>query len=407
MKKIRGKIHYFGRWAKRVNGQLVPVEEYGWKDALEQYKVQADDLHAGRTPRVKADSLTVADLCNRFLTAKLRRREAGELGCRMFADYKEVTDLLVASFGRDRPVEDLAAEDFEGLRAKMTERWGPVRLGNAITRVKSLFKYALDNALLDRAPRFGSEFRRPEKAVLRRHRAARGEKMLEAPELRQLIDAASGPVRAILLLGVNCGLGNHDISRLPLSALDLEAGWLDFPRPKTGIARRCPLWPETVAALREAIAARPGPRNKADGDLVFLQKTGRRWVRETECSRTDRVSRVFGQLLRQCGLYRTGLGFYTLRHVFRTIADAARDPVACDLIMGHTDSTMAGHYRERLDDYRLVAVAQHVHDWLYGKTATSSPARAPEGATAGSGNSEDAPPTDESDARPILRLFAG
>jgi hypothetical protein len=39
------------------------------------YKAQADDLLAGRTPRVKSDGLTVADLCNRFRTAKLRQRD--------------------------------------------------------------------------------------------------------------------------------------------------------------------------------------------------------------------------------------------------------------------------------------------------------------------------------------------
>ena len=76
-KKIRGKIHYFGRWAKRVNGKLVRIDGDGWKDALEGYKKVADDLHAGRTPRVQSDGITVADLCNRFLSAKLRKREAG------------------------------------------------------------------------------------------------------------------------------------------------------------------------------------------------------------------------------------------------------------------------------------------------------------------------------------------
>src|SRR3954471_8373550 len=69
-KKIRGKIHYFGRWGKVVNGKLMRIEGDGWKEALEIYKAQADDLHAGRTPRVHGDGLSVADLCNRFLTAK-------------------------------------------------------------------------------------------------------------------------------------------------------------------------------------------------------------------------------------------------------------------------------------------------------------------------------------------------
>jgi len=165
----------------------------------------------------------------------------------MFAEYRETTDLIVSAFGGTRLVDDLAADDFEALRARMAERWGAVRLGNAITRVKSVFKYALDNGLIDKPTRFGGEFRKPDRAVLRRHRAANGTKMLEAGELRRLIDAASVLLRAMVLLGLNAGFGNHDIATLPLSALDLDGGWVDFPRPKTGIARRCPLWLETVA----------------------------------------------------------------------------------------------------------------------------------------------------------------
>src|SRR5262249_4592658 len=78
---------------KRVNGQLVRVEEDGWKEALELYKDQADDLHAGRTPRVKSDQLTLAQICNQFLTAKLRKLETGEISRRMFQEYKDTTDM--------------------------------------------------------------------------------------------------------------------------------------------------------------------------------------------------------------------------------------------------------------------------------------------------------------------------
>lgn len=374
MKKINGRIHYFGKWGHVVGGKLTRIQEDGcWADALKHYQAEAEDLHAGRRPRGKRatpdagedDALTVADLCNRFLTAKVRKQDAGEMGSRMFCEYKQITDLLVATFGKAWRVDDLAADDFEELRGTMAERWGPVRLGNAITRVKSVFKYGVDNALLDRAPRFGSEFRKPAKAVLRRHRAQNGEKMLEADQLRGIVEAAGVPLRAMILLGINAGFGNHDVATLPQSALDLDRGWVDFPRPKTGIPRRCPLWPETVAAIREALAARPTPKDKADADIVFLQPMGRRWVRITDKSRTDNVSVHFTELLKKLKIHRDGIGFYTLRHVFRTVADAARDPVAIDLIMGHTDPSMGGHYRERVEDSRLQAVADHVRGWLF------------------------------------------
>jgi integrase len=247
--------------------------------------------------------------------------------------------------------------------------------------------------------------------------------MLEAGELCRLIDAASVPLRAMVLLGLNAGFGNHDIATLPLSALDLDGGWVDFPRPKTGIARRCPLWPETVAALRAVLAERPAARDKSDADLVFLQRSRRRWVRNTENSRTDNVSVVFCELLKTCGLYRDGLDFYTLRHVFRTIADAARDPVAIDLIMGHTDPSMAGHYRERIDDSRLQAITEHVRSWLFGDEpdgGNESNSDAPDDPPAGEGDSSPdrtspdncsgssgSSGANEGDTRPVLRLFAG
>ena len=142
-KKIRGKIHYFGRWAKVENGNLLRIEGDGWKEALELYKAQADDLRAGRSPRVQnADGLTVADLCNRFLTAKLRKKEAGELGQQTFADLKIVTDLIVSQFGSRRWVDDLAADDFAQLRVAMAKTWGPVRLANSTTRAKSVLSTA-------------------------------------------------------------------------------------------------------------------------------------------------------------------------------------------------------------------------------------------------------------------------
>ena len=68
----------------------------------------------------------------------------------------------------------------------MAKRWGPVRLGNCITRIKSVFKYGYDSGLIDRPVRYGPEFVKPDKAVLRKHRAKSPAKMFEAAELRKL-----------------------------------------------------------------------------------------------------------------------------------------------------------------------------------------------------------------------------
>lgn len=362
-KKILGTIHHFGRWGRRVDGKVIRVADDGWKEALERYKVQADDRHAGRAPRARGDALTVADLCNRFLTAEQRQLDAGEISARMFAEYRATTDRLVGTFGKARRVDDLAPEDFGALRAGLARQFGPVRLGNEVQKVRTVFKYAVDNGLTEKVVRYGSEFAKPSKRVLRRHRATAGRKTFSADELRRLLDAAGVPLRAMVLLGVNCGFGNNDCGTLPLSVVDFDRGWVEFPRPKTGISRRCPLWPETAAALREAVAARPTPKDESAAGLVFVTKHGNAWAAGGVVTA---VSQESGKLLRRLGISRPGVGFYALRHTLRTVADATRDPNAIRLVTGHTDDAIDDPYTHGIDNARLRVVADHVRRWLFG-----------------------------------------
>jgi integrase len=349
-KKIRGKVHYFGPWDDPDG-------------ALAKYLEQKDALHAGREPRRDPDALAVKELANNFLNAKQALVDAGELSRRMWSEYKEVCDLLVKQFGKARPVADLGPSDLAALRTKMAKRWGPVRLGNAIQRIRSVFKHGQDADLIARPVRFGPGFKRPAKKVLRLHRAAGGPKLFAADEVRRMIDAAGVQVKAMLLLGINCGFGMADCGKLPLSAVDLDAGMIDFPRPKTGIPRRCPLWPETVAALRDALASRPEPTDPADAGLVFVTARGHSWHKETGGSY---AAHMVGSLLRRLGINgRKGIGFYTLRHTFRSVADEAKDQPAADYIMGHEVPHMSAVYRETISDARLRAVADHVRAWLF------------------------------------------
>jgi integrase len=360
-KKIRGQLHYFGPWDDPDG-------------ALKRYLEQKDDLHAGRTPRPAADreALTVKELCNAFLNAKRALVTSGELTGRSWEDYKETCDLLVGHFGRRRVVIDLGPDDFAGLRSRMARTWGPVRVGNAIQRVRSVFKFGADARLIDRPVHFGPGFKRPSKKTLRLHRAGQGAKLFAAEEVRRLLGAAGQPLKAMILLGINCGFGNSDCGNLPLSAVNLDTGWLDYPRPKTGMPRRCPLWPETVQALREALAARPEPKAAEHAGLVFITKYGLTWAKET---RDAPISKEVAKLLHALGINgRHRLGFYTLRHTFRTIADAAKDQPAADYIMGHEVAHMSSVYREGIEDERLKAVAEHVRRWLFGPPAAEAEA---------------------------------
>jgi integrase len=352
-KKIRGKLHYFGPWADP-------------EGALASYLKQKDDLHAGRKPRPSAGAITVKDVANDFLAAKKALVEAGELSQRTWDDYKLVCELVVAHCGKGRLVGDVGPDDFGPLRNKMAKRWGPQRLGaKLIQYTRSLFKHAYDSGMIPAPVRFGPGFKRPSKKTLPLSRAEGGPKMFTADEVRRLLGAAGVQLKAMILLGINCGFGNADCGTLPLSALDLDTGWIDFPRPKTGIARRCPLWSETVAALREALARRPQPKDEENAGLVFITKYGLPWFKDD--STTNPVSQETAKLLKRLGLDgRKGVGFYALRHTFRTVADEAKDQPAADFIMGHEVPHMSAVYRETIGDARLRAVADHVRAWLLG-----------------------------------------
>jgi integrase len=351
-KKIRGKIHYFGPW--------------GDPDAaLKKYLEQKDDLHAGRTPRPEADTLTVKDVANAFLNAKQQAVGAGELSPRTWADYKAIMDMLLGGLGKQKAVNTLDPQDFATLKDKLAKRNGPPRMSTVVQVIRCAFRFAYESGLLDKPVRFGPVFKRTARKVLRLHRARQGPKLFTAEEVRGLIDGAGQPLKAMILLGINCGFGNTDCGTLPLSAVDLERGVINYPRPKTGIPRRCPLWPETVQALEEVLAERPQPKGPTDAGLVFVTRFGQSWAKT---SNSGPLIWEMRKLLRKLGINgRKGLGFYTLRHSFRTVADEAKDQPAADYIMGHEIPHMSTVYRERISDARLKAVSDHVRAWLFAE----------------------------------------
>lgn len=363
-KKVKGKHHYFGSVKDDPDGQAAMAL---WLD-------QKDDLLGGREPRKPGAGLTVSDLCNRFLTFKESLVTTGELQRRTWQDYLTVCQRITRVFGRNRIVSELTADDFAKLRSDFATTRGPVALTGDVTRARVLFKWGYDEGLIQAPMRYGQSFNRPSRKTLRLARAANGRRMFERDEVLAMLDGttidgekvngASEPLRTMILLALNGGLGNGDVAKLPISALDFKAGWLNFPRPKTGIPRRIPLWPETIAGLQKWLAHRPEPKRDAADGLVFVTHAGGSWSKTIA---DNPVCKETAKLLKQLGLHRPGLNFYSLRRTFRTIASESRDEAAADAIMGHAPGSddMAAIYRQRVDDDRLRAVVDHVHGWLY------------------------------------------
>ena len=274
--------------------------------------------------------------------------------------------MVIDCFGKRRAVEDLQPDDFLQLRESLAKTRGLVALSNEIGRVRAIFNFAWKNCHIDRPVRFGDRFRKPSRRSLRKQRSENAVKLHSHETIHKLLKVASPQMQAMIYLGINCGFGNDDCSELRKKHLDLEKQWIDFPRPKTGIERRCPLWNETAKAIREAIAVRPSPKDDSDDDRVVLTKYGQPWTKKD--SSTNPVSQEFRKLLVSIGEYRKGVGFYALQHSFRTIADGAKDQPAVRLIMGHVDESIDDKYRESIEDERLIAVSEFVHAKLFFHT---------------------------------------
>ena len=260
-----------------------------------------------------------------------------------FNQYEDFAQAFLDVMPRNRAVEQLRPSDFDNAIEKFAARWGPVRLRNAVRAVKSIFRRALEHDEIDRLPIFGDNFRPPDKAKIRLHRAKKGERMLEPPQLRKLIAEATGALKPAILLGVNCGFNNGDV--IQLRPEHIKGTFLVMHRNKTGINRRCPLWPETLAALEDC----PPPFTSRRGNAL------------TPVS----VSQLFRNLVTKHGWYRDGISFGTLRHVHQTAGELSEDSLAIKMTMGHADGSISDTYRERFPDARLLKVTNAIRDWLF------------------------------------------
>jgi integrase len=348
-------LYYFGPWE-------------GWQEALALFQEQRDDLYAGRTPRRRGDGPTLAELMDRFLYSKKVRKESGEMTARSYADYQRTCDKIAASISTSRLLSDLRTEDFEKLRADLSKGQGPTTLKGDLGRARMVFSYAYESGLTETPIRHGKALKTPHVRIFRRLANQRGERMFAREEILALVGTAGVQLKAMIYLGVNCGFGNEDCGTLPLDRVDLEGGWHHYGRPKTGIIRRCPLWPETIDALKDVIAMRRPSEDDALRNLVFITKYRNCWCSSDE-DRCNPISFEFRKLVKTLGFYRKSVTtFYSLRRTFSTIGGAAGDKIAVDFIMGHVAASddMSAHYRPKTFDGPLKKVTDHVRDWLLG-----------------------------------------
>jgi len=346
-------------------------------EALRQYLDERLEWQVGKNPRLSASGncparTTVGGICEAYLAAQRTRLAAGEIRPRTLYEQESICERLKSVLGENRVVANLTAGDFEKLKGEIASTNSPRSVSQLVNKSKVPFVYAWEADLLMAPVKFGPTFRGPGLRSIRQQQNARPSLLYEPHQLRHLVEAADPLMKACILLGLNGAYGAADIATLPRDAVQLKKKWLTHERAKTAIQRHCPLWPETVEAIVAALALRPESSTTEFENLAFLSSLGTPLVNTSnQGTRVDTIGRAFRRLLRETNLYRRGVGFYALRHCFRTAADTLSDTRAVNLIMGHVGSSrdMSEHYVHHIEPARLIAVTEHVRQWLYKKAA--------------------------------------
>jgi hypothetical protein len=153
---------------------------------------------SGIIPRGSAASFahgpTMVDVCDAYSASEDAIVEAGELSSRTFRKQEGTCKTLTEQFSPHCRISSLKPQDFSRLSGSLARKYGPTRLANEIVRVRSVFKHAFENELIDKPARYGRQFNVPPKRHRRAHmhERKRDAEPLNSMELRKRPFGSSG-----------------------------------------------------------------------------------------------------------------------------------------------------------------------------------------------------------------------
>ena len=349
--------HVRGGWGKTYKGHQLYIAEPNPKKALERFNVIAGLIDRGeyvaRRHQRRASSVTVGDVCNRYVYERQLDMEAGRLSKGAWEDYDDAAVEMVAVFGKDKLVEDLRPDDFTRLHRRLAKRLEAHAMGRMIQNCRSIWKHADENDWIPKRPKYGSVFTKP----VTGRKEGQPFTVEEARVLVACAAASNVQLEAMLLLMLNGGYSAMDCAKLPRTAVDFGKHLVSFPRPKMkrrrAIDRVMVMWPETFEALAEVMAQREGD------ELVFRTVHGRPWVQGS----TDSVRLLFQRIVNDLGWEVRGPSWF--RHLHRTIADELEKPNAAARLMGHHIKGIAEVYIDRVENHRIKQLTDHIRSRLW------------------------------------------
>jgi integrase len=251
--------------------------------------------------------------------------------------YEQIAKDFIESLGVKAlaPLEALTTEDFLKFKEDRLKAGLSARSINLLIKIlRRPFKIAVDEGQLDRNPA----------AAVRTMKAKAARKgVFSAVQITQLIDAAHGDWKRLILAGYYTGGSLGDLARLRWDSVDLGDRTISFAQKKTGEAVKIPIHPDLEAHLLKL------RRPNASGQPLFPQ------LFKKPGSGKSGLSMAFKRIMAKAGIKdeisrkRSGkegrsvslLSFHSLRHSFNSaMANAGVAPEIRQLLTGHASTEM-------------------------------------------------------------------
>ena len=377
MKKILTKSSD-GRWRKQIDGKMryfgsvdPKSVNRSYKDAELRYFEFLAEREVKQPIEIKVAKLTVEDFGEKYLQSCFTRYERSDISATWFEKIRISVCHFVDYLQTDLPLSklnEMTLDDYRNytlalpISAATDKSISPWTAKSRLDIVKLMIKWGYQMALIETLPRNLDGYARitiPEPTVNR----------FSWEEISVLYSAASERTKMFMLLALNTGMGQTDISSLRISEFQMSEKRIVRKRTKTGVHCEFALWPLTVEMLKLH-----GNLDGKSNDRVFLSKSGLPLVREyfveDKFKRTDAIRSAFFRLMKKTKTP-NHRGFYSLRKTAASEIEII-DPAVTEMFLGHSEKGLKRHYAER-DWARLdIAIMKLPRIFVFSKIDDSS-----------------------------------
>ena len=304
---------------------------------------------------------SVGSLIAEYLDKQQARVTVGQMGIGRWDTIRRYLAHVGAFLGDTAPVATITSEKLEGLHffclSKIADKrdgkngWSPAYAKGVFAVGREWMRWLWERGIIPPLANLSS----------RGFRFGCGPGIIKTwtvDEVRHVISEAPGKLKLALVLMVNCGMTQKDVSDLLDTEVDWQAGRIVRKRSKTRRHANTPcvsypLWPLTLELLQQ---------HRSGTERVLITPSGRHYVREDRVNgrlvSCDLIAASFGDLRRRLGFTKP---MKQLRKTAATLLESHEQ-------YGRFTSLFLGHAPQTMKDRHYAAPPQVLFDeaviWL-------------------------------------------